>query len=81
MTAVQTCTEVQPSSRNSAASCQLPMPPMPEMGTGGPSTVSAMTCCTMFNAMGLTAGPQYPPWELMPSTLGRGANVSKDRCR
>jgi hypothetical protein len=31
----------------------------------------------MFNAMGLTAGPQYPPCELLPSTLGRGVNVSR----
>ena len=31
----------------------------------------------MLSAIGFTAGPQYPPCELLPSTFGRGANVSK----
>ena len=56
MTAVQTCTESAPSRRNSTASCQAWMPPMPLIGTliAG----SAATAATMFSATGLTAGPQ-----------------------
>ncbi len=34
-----------------------------------------MICCTIFNAIGFTAGPQYPPCELFPSTFGRGSRV------
>ena len=33
MTAVHTCTLVEPSAMNSAASRQVEMPPMPEIGT------------------------------------------------
>ena len=31
----------------------------------------------MFSAIGFTAGPQYPPCELFPSTIGLGSNVSR----
>ncbi len=31
----------------------------------------------MFSAIGFTAGPQYPPCELLPSTIGRGSKVSR----
>ena len=31
----------------------------------------------MFSAIGFTAGPQYPPCELLPSTFGRGSKVSR----
>ena len=75
MAAVQTCTVPQPSRMNSAASCQLAMPPMPDMGRAPAG--SDCTCCTMLSAIGLTAGPQYPPWELLPSTLGLGWSVFK----
>ena len=57
MTAVQTCTPLAPSSRNSAASCHVPMPPMPEIGMWAVSG-SALIWLTMFSAIGLTAGPQ-----------------------
>ncbi|MCY1366345.1 hypothetical protein D9M69_532370 [compost metagenome] len=55
--AVHTCTAPQPSAMNSAASRQLPMPPMPEIGRPrvcGSRAISA----TMFRAIGLTAEPQ-----------------------
>ena len=55
MTAVQTWTLVEPSAMNSAASRQLAMPPMPEIGTMPGSRASA---ATMWSAIGLTAGPQ-----------------------
>jgi hypothetical protein len=41
---------------NSAASRQLPMPPMPEMGA--PRLRIARDFATMFSAIGLTAEPQ-----------------------
>ena len=56
MTAVQTWTVAAPSSRNSTASCQAWMPPMPLIGT--PIAGSAATAATMLSAIGLTAGPQ-----------------------
>ncbi|MNJ65379.1 hypothetical protein D3C77_613880 [compost metagenome] len=57
MAAVHTCTAPQPRAMNSAASRQLPIPPMPLMGrprVAGSRAISA----TMFRAMGLTAEPQ-----------------------
>ena len=56
MAAVQTWTLVEPSAMNSAASRQVAMPPIPEIGifTRG-SRASAATMCS---AIGLTAGPQ-----------------------
>ena len=54
---------------------QVPIPPMPEMGRFTPG--SAAQACTMFKAIGLTAGPQYPPCVLFPSTLGSGTNESR----
>ena len=56
MIAVQTWTLVEPSAMNSAASRQVAMPPMPEMGS--PTSGSAAQRCTMFSAIGFTAGPQ-----------------------
>ena len=56
MIAVQTWTLVEPRAINSAASRQLLMPPMPEIGR--PTSGSAAQFCTMFSAMGFTAGPQ-----------------------
>ncbi len=41
---------------NSAASCQVAMPPMPEMGM--PIFGCLAIAETMLSAMGLTAGPQ-----------------------
>src|SRR5215471_9108941 len=73
MAAVQTWTDVAPSSMNSTASRQLAMPPMPEMGIA----TALATDETMCSAMGLTAGPQYPPWLPRPATAGRGAYVSR----
>src|SRR5436309_3128296 len=60
---------------NSAASRQLPMPPIPEIGTR--TSGSCATEATMLSAIGLTAGPQYPPCEERPATFGRGAKVSR----
>ena len=56
MAAVQTCTVPQPSRMNSAASRQVVMPPMPEIGS--PTSGSRAICGTMFSAIGFTAGPQ-----------------------
>ena len=56
MMAVQTCSDEAPSNRNSAASCQVAMPPMPEMGMPMPGCLA--TAETMLRAMGFTAGPQ-----------------------
>src|ERR1035437_7166925 len=49
MAAVQTCTVVQPSSMNSAASRQPETPPMPEMGR--PASGSEAICCTRWSAV------------------------------
>ena len=57
MAAVQTCTVPAPSAMNSAASRQVAMPPMPEIGrprVAGSRAISA----TMLSAIGFTAGPQ-----------------------
>src|ERR1700744_6488982 len=75
MTAVHTCTVVAPSSMNSAASRQLEMPPIPDIGKRDCASLAIDE--TMFNAIGLTAGPQYPPCADRPPTSGRGVNVSK----
>ncbi|MNT52601.1 hypothetical protein D3C71_1890180 [compost metagenome] len=57
MAAVQTCTVPQPSAMYSAASFQVVMPPMPEMGRPAVCGSRAISA-TMFWAIGLTAGPQ-----------------------
>jgi hypothetical protein len=57
MAAVQTCTLPAPSAMNSAASRQVAMPPMPEIGMPRVSGSRAISA-TMFMAIGLTAGPQ-----------------------
>ncbi|MNT59379.1 hypothetical protein D3C72_1968830 [compost metagenome] len=56
MTAVQTWTDVAPSAMNSAASFQVLMPPMPEMGKLNSRCRASWP--TMLRAIGLTAGPQ-----------------------
>ena len=56
MTAVHTCTLVAPSAMNSAASRQVAMPPMPEIGTV--MRGSRASAATMWSAIGFTAGPQ-----------------------
>ena len=56
MTAVHTCTLVEPSEMNSAASRQVEMPPMPLIGMRMPA--SRASAATMWSAMGFTAGPQ-----------------------
>src|SRR2546422_9413001 len=58
---------------NSAASRHDAMPPIPEMGIFTPG--SAATAETRWSAIGLTAGPQYPPWLDLPATDGCGSNV------
>src|SRR5579862_2868933 len=73
MTAVQTCNELAPSATNSAASGQVPIPPMPLMGIFT-RLAQAETICS---AIGFTAGPQYPPCDDFPRTVGRGAKVSR----
>ena len=57
MAAVHTCTVPAPSAMNSAASRQVPMPPMAEMGRPRVSASRAISA-TMFSAIGRTAGPQ-----------------------
>jgi hypothetical protein len=57
MAAVQTCTLPAPSAMNSAASRQVVMPPMPEIGNPRVSASRAISA-TMFMAIGFTAGPQ-----------------------
>ena len=57
MAAVQTCTGPEPSAMNSAASRQVVMPPMPEIGLPRVSASRAISA-TMLRAIGLTAGPQ-----------------------
>src|SRR6266481_5698284 len=78
MMAVQTCTLVEPRAMNSAASRQLAMPPMPEIGSW--TSESAAQLWTMLRAMGFTAGPQYPPWVLKPPTNGSGTRLSRLTC-
>ncbi len=56
MTAVHTCTLVDPSAMNSAASRQLDTPPMPLIGMPIPG--SRARAASMWSAMGFTAGPQ-----------------------
>src|SRR3989442_7587438 len=58
---------------NSAASRHDAMPPIPEMGIF--TLESAATAETRWSAIGLTAGPQYPPWLDLPATDGCGSNV------
>jgi hypothetical protein len=58
MTAVHTCTLVAPRAMNSAASRQLAMPPMPEMGTVTRGSRVEASWLTMKSAIGFTAGPQ-----------------------
>ena len=55
--AVQTCTLVAPSAMNSAASRQVAMPPMPEIGRPAHSGSRAISP-TMRSAIGFTAVPQ-----------------------
>src|SRR5574341_1411763 len=60
---------------NSAASFQVAIPPMPEIGIrtrGSPATAE-----TRCRAIGFTAGPQYPPWLDFPPTVGRGDKLSR----
>src|SRR5258706_2719506 len=76
ITAVHTCTVVDPSSMNSVASFQVLMPPMPETGALEVMGSWAMVV-SIFSAMGLTAGPQYPPNVDLPPTLGFGMKVSR----
>ncbi len=54
ITAVQTCTLVEPISMNSAASRQVAMPPIPEIGTV--TCGSRAQSPTMFSAIGLSSG-------------------------
>src|SRR5437763_6039559 len=75
MTAVQTCTVVAPRSRNSAASRQLETPPIPDIGILISRSLAIDE--TIFSAIGLTAGPQYPPCAERPPTSGRGVKVSR----
>src|SRR6185503_10526861 len=75
MTAVHSWTDEEPKSMNSTASDQLEIPPMPEMGSplvGGSVAIEL----TMFSAIGLTAGPQYPPCAALPPTANLGTIVS-----
>ncbi|MNE51050.1 hypothetical protein D3C80_1456580 [compost metagenome] len=55
--AVHTCTAPLPRAMNSAASRQLPMPPMPQIGKPRVSGSRAISA-TMFRAIGFTAEPQ-----------------------
>ncbi len=57
MAAVQTCTFPAPSARYSAASRQVVMPPMPEIGSPKVSGSRAISL-TIDSAIGFTAGPQ-----------------------
>ncbi|MNN45847.1 hypothetical protein D3C81_1601990 [compost metagenome] len=57
ITAVHTCTAPLPRAMNSAASRQLPMPPMPQIGKPRVSGSRAISA-TMFRAIGFTAEPQ-----------------------
>ena len=61
---------------NSAASRHVPMPPIAEIGLPIMSGWRAISD-TMLSAMGLTAGPQYPPCVPLPSTVGIGAMLSR----
>ena len=54
---MQTCTVPDPSAMNSAASRQVVIPPMPEMGIPAVSGSRAISA-TMLSAIGFTAGPQ-----------------------
>ena len=54
---MQTCTVPAPSAMNSAASRQVVMPPMPEIGRPRVSLSRAISD-TIESAIGFTAGPQ-----------------------
>ena len=56
ITAVQTCTLVEPISMNSTASRQSEIPPIPEIGM--PTPASFAQAPTMLSAIGFTAAPQ-----------------------
>ncbi len=73
MTALHTWRVEAPSKRNSAASSQVPIPPMPEMGV---FTAWAMVA-TAFKAIGFTAAPERPPCDEYPATPGLGTRVSR----
>jgi len=57
MAAVHTCAVPAPSAMNSAASRQVVMPPIAEIGSPRVS-LSRAICATMLSAIGFTAGPQ-----------------------
>src|ERR1051325_5202734 len=76
MAAVQTWTVPASSAMNSAASRQVAMPPMAEIGRPRVDASRAISA-TMCSAIGLTAGPQYPRGVPLPSTVGVGAMASR----
>src|SRR3990172_276973 len=71
MTLVPTWTVVAPTSMNSTASRQSAMPPIAEIGSR--TSGSDATAEVMFRAIGLTAGPEKPPWLPLPPPSGAGA--------
>src|SRR5665811_1111192 len=76
MTAVHTWMVVAPRRMYSATSFHVSIPPMPLIGRPSVSGSAAIDA-TMLSAIGLTAGPQYPPWlDLLPTT-GRGTRLSR----
>ena len=74
MAAVQTWSEEAPIKRKSSASSHVWIPPIAETGSWNSSAFPSRV--TMWSAIGLTAGPQYPPDVPWPATEGMGLNVS-----
>ena len=68
-----------PRSRNSAASAPVSTPPIPERSAFPPLSPSiiAASAATLASATGFTAGPEYPPGVVAPSTHGCGLSVSR----
>src|SRR5699024_10639540 len=73
--AVATCTLDDPISINSTAVCQSEIPPIPEIGTLIRGCLAHSP--TILSAIGLTAGPQYPPCDPFPPTCGIVFHLSR----
>ncbi len=76
MAAVQTCTVPAPSAMNSAASRQVVIPPMAEIGRPAQAGSRAISD-TIDSAIGLTAGPHMPPCVPLPSMATSGVMASR----
>ena len=70
MIAVVTWRVVAPKRINSAASYQVSIPPIPEIGSCS-RPAADRNCCKKRKAIGLTAFPDNPETEDLPSIFGK----------